>query len=313
MNPNPENTRIEVKTTEIVAENAPVVTRRKPILAPRGRRGMLDVPEIVALSVAGLMLLGVVFAYLFLLRPEYDKVNQRKTASRDMEKQLADLKTKIDENQTTESQVQELVASVERFEANYLKPTGGQGNSALYARLNELIRANSLRNTAGPEYAPLEIMDAAKFGKEDQQKGRSKLQSLYPGTGVSVTVEGSYQNLRRFISQLEQSPQFIVVNAMEIESTGETLVTSNLNEPAPARNQGSIPLTGAPSSATGIPDPKVKPNTVNPRAPQMIQTPPPDGAPAPVRSRSNVISMRLELATYFRPSLSAAPPSVSNN
>jgi hypothetical protein len=39
---------------------------------------------------------------------------------------------------------------------------------------------------------------------------------------VSVTVEGQYQNLRRFLRDLETTKQFVIINAIELERSSET-------------------------------------------------------------------------------------------
>ena len=44
-----------------------------------------------------------------------------------------------------------------------------------------------------------------------------KFQSIFPGVYVTTTIEGSYQNLRRFIREIETSEQFIVISAVELE------------------------------------------------------------------------------------------------
>ncbi len=45
----------------------------------------------------------------------------------------------------------------------------------------------------------------------------TKWQSFYPGVSVMVTVEGSYENIRRFIRDVERSRQFLVINEVELQ------------------------------------------------------------------------------------------------
>ena len=51
-----------------------------------------------------------------------------------------------------------------------------------------------------------------------------------------MTVEGQYQNLRRFIHDLEMNTQFIIINSVELERSTET------NNLLPAEGE---PTTGA--------------------------------------------------------------------
>ena len=120
----------------------------------------------------------------------------------------------------TQSIVDKITASLVDFEDNRL-PNRNQGRMGLYDELNQLIHKNGLRNTSGPSYSQLESLDSKK-STTGSKSASAKWQSVYPGIGVSLTVEGSYQNLRRFIRSLEASKQFIIINAIELERATET-------------------------------------------------------------------------------------------
>ena len=304
----PESNRpqtIVEETTVVVAEPQTVpVVRKKPILIKRNRGGMFDVPEMIAVGIGGLMLLLVLFSYLFLLRPAQENLRRREQARDQMDLEYKKLTEQIGEGQTTQSSVDNLLGSLERFETNFLS-TPSQGGSAVFARLNELIRANGLRNTAGPDYAPLQTVGIDKF-KPEEQAGKGRLQSLYPGTIVSLTVEGGYGNLRRFISDLENSRQFMVISSVEIEAEGGTSGSGGggqtvVRNTAPARNT---------QLSSGLPPgtlPEPKNNPANPRAAQNapVKQPaqtivePPRNTTAS-RQRGSTVSLRLELIAYFR-------------
>ena len=98
-------------------------------------------------------------------------------------------------------------------------PLPANGQPALYQRLNGLIAAYGLVNTTGPDYAALETADQNPGQQTDEEKGRAKFRSLYPGVYVSTTLEGSYQNLRRFIREIETGREFILVSAIEVAPT----------------------------------------------------------------------------------------------
>ena len=109
---------------------------------------------------------------------------------------------------------------------------------ALYEDLNELIHKNSLRNTSGPAYTSLEPIAVKASGQPAAPSTASanKWQSIYPGIGVNVTVEGSYQSIRHFVRDIESSKEFIIVNAVELER-------------AAGSNGQSAPETGAKSGS----------------------------------------------------------------
>jgi hypothetical protein len=84
---------------------------------------------------------------------------------------------------------------MQNFENNWL-PVAESGRLSLYSTLNDLIKSNGLRNTAGPSYTPLEPIGSKKQispSESATKQGLSKWQSIYPGIAVSLTVEGPYQ------------------------------------------------------------------------------------------------------------------------
>ena len=52
--------------------------------------------------------------------------------------------------------------------------------------------------------------------QQENERGRDKLMSLFPGVFITVTVEGSYQNLRRFMREIETTQQFIMISSVEL-------------------------------------------------------------------------------------------------
>ena len=302
----------EEQTTVVVTKpTVPVAEKRKPqiTLVKRRRAGMFDTPEIIAVSVAGFLLLSVLLGYLFWLRPAQERLRQREQTRNQIEADYQKLKSQIGENQTAEGKVTDIVGSLDRFETNYLAPAM-QGNSQLFGRLNELIRANGLRNTAGPDYAPLETVSLEKYDPFGRA-AEAKSQELYPGTVVSVTVEGGYSNLRRFVSDLENSRQFIVIRSIEIESENNNSSSGGMGGTAQSAADNNVvrnapPVSGIPSNIVPMPN---NPKSINPRAPQQMQPQPQQPKPiqpaAPPRmvapgGRGAVVSLKLELVTYFR-------------
>jgi hypothetical protein len=84
----------------------------------------------------------------------------------------------------------------------------------LYAELNQLILKNGLWNSAGPTYTALDPLGTKVTPGKSVN---TKWQSVSPGIGVLVTVEGPYQNVRRFIQDIERSKQFVIINQVELQ------------------------------------------------------------------------------------------------
>jgi Tfp pilus assembly protein PilO len=111
----------------------------------------------------------------------------------------------------------------------------------LYEDLNRLIIKNALRNTSGPNYAALDPAGSKTPGKTTN----TKWQNVYPGLAVDVTVEGSYQNIRRFVSELENSKQFVIINQVELQRAMQ-------NNSAVDAATGVSPETGSRASIVSL-------------------------------------------------------------
>jgi Tfp pilus assembly protein PilO len=184
------------------------------------RSGMFGMAEIIALGGSVLILLTVLISYVYFLMPARSHLQERQLERSRLQNQLRSSRDLMLQGQGTQSTVDKITESLTDFEDTRL-PNRNQGRMSLYDELNQLIRKNGLRNTSGPSYTPLESLDSKKRTTESKSAS-AKWQSVYPGIGVSLTVEGSYQNLRRFIRGLEASKQFIIINAIELERATQT-------------------------------------------------------------------------------------------
>lgn len=185
------------------------------------------------------------------------------------------------------------------FESRFL-PVSGNGRTALYQRLNTLIAGYGLINTSGPDYAPLEINQ--RQGQAENERGRAKYQSLFPGVYVTMTVEGSYQNLRRFLRDIETSQQFIIVAAVELEpaENQETQQSETNNVSQPTVNNQNQPYARPNYDPTGSANPMPR----NPGAPVTTMNQQPQQQPRLAAPRGKTVgetvSLHIELAAYFK-------------
>ncbi len=114
--------------------------------------GMWGTPEIAAVSVAGLALLGTILLYVFAVMPSNRTLAKNRSEAERLEAERVSANTKYGEINDTEKQVGKLLASADDFETRYL-PASTNGRSALYQRINGLIQQFDLTNTTGPSYA----------------------------------------------------------------------------------------------------------------------------------------------------------------
>jgi Tfp pilus assembly protein PilO len=272
----------EKDRTVLLTENETIIIEKEPAfdMIPKNRPrkvygGMWGPAEIATVGAAMLPILAVIIIYMFFVMPAQREVAEN-TAKRDqLTLDLNSAKEKYGSITNTETRVAELIQSVDDFEGRILR-FDSIGKPALYERLNSLMGAYGLVNTSGPDYVPLEM----KANQVEEDKGKAKFQSIFPGVYVTTTMEGSYQNLRRFIREIETSEQFIVISAVELE---------------PAENNENKDSTQTSAVPVSQPNQAGKLNTGG----GFSQPTPATRAPRGKTSGESV-TLRLEMAAYFR-------------
>ena len=193
------------------------------------RRGkMFGVAEVVALAGSLLVFALVLLSYIYFLIPARSRLASLNVDLKQTETNLQTLDTVINNDQTTKQTVDRAAVSLNKFETDHLMRVT-QGRMDLYEELNQLIVKNNVRNTSGPTYTTL---DPAGTKSNSGKTVVTKWQSFYPGIAVMVTVEGEYQNVRRFIRDVERSKQFVVINEVELQRASQN------NAPASAEEGG---------------------------------------------------------------------------
>ncbi|HYJ47147.1 MAG TPA: GspMb/PilO family protein [Pyrinomonadaceae bacterium] len=189
------------------------------------QRSTVGVAELAGLAASAIMLLAVVFVYLSFYSPAQSRLAKAQIERASLQQKLSELQKNVDLRGSEKDSASRIVESIDTFESDHL--TGrDEGRVTLYNTLIQLIKSNSLRNTAGPAYTYLEAKGENR--NQGPRLGNAKWQSLYPGIAVTVTVEGQYANLRHFVRDIESSRQFIIINEIELEraSDADTLVTT---------------------------------------------------------------------------------------
>lgn len=272
-----EENRTVVLTDDetIIIDKAPEISI-VPANRPRKVYGGMWGPVQIGVVGAGLFTLvcSILFYALFVV-PSNREIETNKLESQRLEAELISSREKYGDITNTQEHVNKMIASIDDFEARFL-PRPDLGKTALYQRLNGLINAYGLINTTGPDYVPLELAERGKTSGEET--GRAKYRSIYPGTYITVTLEGSYQNLRRFIRDIETGSEFVVISAIELEPSNNS--DKNANEPGPA--EASAVSQGFP----GVNGPG-DPSGASRRTDRGVQ-------------HGNIVTLRLEMAAYFR-------------
>jgi Tfp pilus assembly protein PilO len=286
----------EGNRTVLLTPNETVVFEKEPAIniVPKNRprnvyAGMWGRNEIATVTLGIFSLLVVAIVYFFLVVPSNQQLARDRSEAETLQFDQLTANSRFGDITSTETQVAKLISSEENFEANFLPPMSS-GRNALYQRLNGLIAAYGLVNTSGPDYSPLDANEHTVQGEQQQQdRGRDRFRSLFPGIYVSMTVEGSYQNLRRFVKELESGRDFVVVSSVQLEpsdnSSNRTAEQTNVQQ-----SVQQPPVTNFPGNPNVNPRTYIQPNPSNNLQPQVDRG----------KTHGEVVSLHLEMAAYFR-------------
>ncbi|HEV7843662.1 MAG TPA: hypothetical protein VGO69_08175, partial [Pyrinomonadaceae bacterium] len=211
--------------------------------------GILGLPEIVALGISFVLLAIVLFTYFYFFVPAQSRHTRALEQREAQQKRLRDIQGVVSLRADTGATVAQIDKTLQDFEETRLSPSG-EGRMAIYQELNELIRRNALRATGGIKYSSLDPLGTqTQPGASSTRTGNAKWQSVYPGLGVGLTVEGPYANVRRFVHDIEASRQFVIINAVELEGANDAAARA-----AVPTEEGAPPTaaTAPPSSIVSL-------------------------------------------------------------
>ncbi len=281
----------EADRTVVLTDKETIILEKAPHIdipaKNRPRKVYLGMWGPVEIGVAGagmLAIIGAVLMYVFFVAPSARELENNRARRDKIEAELASANEKYGNISKTETRVSELISSVNDFESLYL-PVPTTGRTALYQRLNGLIVSYGLINSAGPDYTPLEILDKNKENK-GQEGGKSKFRNFFPGVYVTMTLEGPYTNLRRFIRELETGNEFIVVTAVELEPSDSEEKKDQTDAVQTGEFQSGFDLT------------TTRPGIANTSEQIQGQAASPNASRG--KTRGSMVSLRLEMAAYFR-------------
>lgn len=301
----------ESDRTVLLTDDETIIIPKETVigLPPKNRArkvyaGMWGTTELVTVGLSMLALLTTILLFVLLVLPAQRELTNNRAQREELDKKFVQAQSRYGNITTTEERVREIVQSVDDFETNFL-PAESNGKAALYQQLNGLITAYGLTNTAGPDYAPLEIVDP-NAQQNQAEKGRAKFISIYPGQYITMTLDGSYQNLRRFIREIETNRnQFVIVSTVELEPSENKEKENDPSQP----QQVAAPVAGQPDySQTGInqgtyqrpQQPGFQQQFPTQQQQQMMPQPQTAVKADRGKTRGETVTLRLELAAYYR-------------
>ena len=247
--------RLKVSPAQIRARLAERRAARPP--------GAIRLPEIVALAAAILLLLVAACAYFFLLVPEKARLVALENERAQLQAKLRASSEGVERNESTQASVGKIVSSLNEFETVVLVAREPQTTTAVIEELNEKTRRHNLARAQFSfshldEFVPGQTNSQQSNARGTAAGNASKRESVFPTIDISLTIEGQYGNLRRFIRDIEQSRRFIVINGIQLEGVSDTgnaaraaLVSLRLDMSAHFRRSGAA-ATGANGGATPV-------------------------------------------------------------
>lgn len=220
----------------------------------------IGIPEIIALTAAALLLLVAASAYFFLLVPERARLVALENERAQLQTKLRASTEGVERNESTQASVEKIVTSLSEFETTVLAARDPQNTTAVIGELNDKTRRHNLSRAQFSfshldEFAPGQATNAPQSSNAARAGNAGQREGVFPAIDISLTIEGPYGNLRRFIRDIEQSRRFIVINGIQLEGVSDTgntaraaLVSLRLDMSAHFRRSGA-----APGGATSVP------------------------------------------------------------
>ena len=224
--------------------------------------GAIRLPEIIALAVAALLLTVAACAYFFLLVPERTRLISLENERAQLQAKLRASSEGVERNESTQASVDKIVTSLNEFETTVLAARDPQTTTAVIEELNDKTRRHNLARAQFSfshldEFVPGQTNTQQSSARGGAAGNASKRESVFPAIDISLTIEGPYGNLRRFIRDIEQSRRFIVINGIQLEGVSDTgnaaraaLVSLRLEMSTHFRRSGT---SVAASGATSVP------------------------------------------------------------
>jgi Tfp pilus assembly protein PilO len=228
------------------------------------RTSFLGVPEIMALVAACALLAIAAGAYFLIYVPERSRRADLENERQRLQTQIRSAGENREHDRSTADSVSRILQSLTSFETDALEPRE--------ASIRDLIQElNDKSKRAGLARAQFSFIyqDDTQAGATQQSQQRAagnlagsarRRQNVFPATDISLSVEGNYANLRRFLRDVETSRRFLVINGVQLEGINETgsdaaaargaLVSLRLDMSAYFRRSGAATVTAESNGAT---------------------------------------------------------------
>lgn len=186
-------------------------------------RSRLSRVEIAFLGAAILFASAVAIFYSYKVAPLSFALTARQRQIQELKARIADLNIRHKKALDQASNAEKIMESLRGFEGRLTSDQSGMTQI-----INEIdaLSATHKMITSDSNYRR-EDADEPKLdenGNPRLQSNRNKAPKIYPNFSVETTVVGDYPNLRRFLSDLERSKQFLIVNSLSFQGGDDRIL-----------------------------------------------------------------------------------------
>lgn len=187
-------------------------------------RARLSVVEIVFLC-AAIFFAGLVTAfYFYQVAPLDSELAARDQQIKDLKARIVKLNTEEKKRMDQAANAEKILESLRSFESN-LKPDE-RGMTQIINEIDALGKTHKI--VVGDASYRVEEAEEPQFDENGNPKplaaSKDKTPKIYPNLGIDTMVIGDYANLRRFLSDLERSKQFLIINALAFQGGDEKII-----------------------------------------------------------------------------------------
>ncbi|HEU0184298.1 MAG TPA: GspMb/PilO family protein [Blastocatellia bacterium] len=186
-------------------------------------RARLSRVELAVLGGALLFAASVAILYSYKVAPLGFSVAARRRQIQDLKAQIDGENIKEKKRRDQASNAEKILESLRNFDGR-LTPD----KSGMTQIINEIDALSVSHKVVASDsiYRPEEAdeLKTDENGNPKLQASRDKKPKIYPNLGVETTVIGDYPNLRQFLSDLERSKQFLIINSLSFQGGDDRIV-----------------------------------------------------------------------------------------
>jgi hypothetical protein len=186
-------------------------------------RARLNVVEIAFLSAALLIASAASAFYSYKVLPLGYMVSSRQREIKDLKARIEKLNIEEKKRLDQAANAEKILESLSGFEGRLIPDE--RGMTQIINEIDALSVTHKI--LVGDSSYRVEEADEPQLDENGNPKprpNRDKKPKIYPNLGVETTVIGDYPNLRRFLSDLERSKQFLIVNALAFQGGDERIL-----------------------------------------------------------------------------------------